>query len=237
MTEIKTVVILPTLNERDNLQKILPRIIEISEVTFVIIVDDNSLDGSQEYFNTITSSKLHVINRPTRLGIGSAHIDGLTYAINLDIDLVITMDADGTHSINDLIKMIKAPIDSDVLVGSRYLSGGEIVDWSIFRSTLTRIGHFATFLLFNSSIDMSSGLRRYRSHKIPLERFKINCPSDYSFFFTSLLVCKDEGLKIGQMPITLSNRMHGSSKMDFVQIKKGLTSLFLFGLRIKRLKK
>ncbi len=189
-------------------------------MTFVIIVDDNSSDGSQEYFDMITSGKLHVINRPTRLGIGSAHLDGLSYAVNLDIDFIITMDADGTHSIEDLIKMIKAPTDSDVLIGSRYLNGSEIVNWSIFRSTLTRLGHFATFLLFNSSIDMSSGKRRYRSQKIPLERFKVNCPSDYSFFFTSLLVCKDEKLKIGQMPIKLSNRIHGSSKMDLIQIKR-----------------
>jgi len=86
MNEIKTAVILPTLNEKDILRVILPKILEIDAVTYVIIVDDDSTDGSKDYFNEVNSRKLHIISREKRLGIGSAHLDGIEYAAKLDVE-------------------------------------------------------------------------------------------------------------------------------------------------------
>jgi dolichol-phosphate mannosyltransferase len=235
MNEIKTAVILPTLNEKDNLCVILPKILEIDAVTYVIIVDDNSTDGSKDYFNEVNSRKLHIISREKRLGIGSAHLDGIEYAAKLDLEYILTMDADGTHRIEDLERMINYPIDSDVLIGSRYLSGGEIVDWSVFRNLLTRLGHLATYVFFGSETDMSSGMRRYNASCIPFTSLKLNCPSDYSFFFTSLLVYKYGKLSVNQIPIKLSNRVHGSSKMDLKKMVAGVFQLLLYGIRVKKI--
>ncbi len=236
MTEFKSAIILPTLNEKDNLRELLPNILAISAVTYVIIVDDNSTDGSRDYFNEVNSRKLHTILREKRLGIGSAHLDGIEYATKLNVKYIITMDADGTHRAEDLKRMINYSEDSDVLIGSRYLRGGEIVNWSVFRNILTRLGHLATYVFFGSETDMSSGMRRYNAMSVPFKSLKLNCPSDYSFFFTSLLVYKYEKLSISQIPIKLSNRIHGSSKMNFRKMVAGVFQLILYGIRVKKIR-
>ncbi len=122
----------------------MPKILEIQEVSIVIIVDDNSTDGSKKFFEEVTCERVLVINRPHRLGIGSAHFDGLVKAKDIGADLIVTMDADGTHRTEDLRRIIEFRKSYDVLVGSRYEEGGEIFGWGIFRYFLTKIGHFAT---------------------------------------------------------------------------------------------
>ena len=233
---LKIAVILPTLNEKNNLEKLIPRIVEVKEITFVVIVDDASTDGSEEYFQSIVSEKIHVIRRPARLGIGSAHLDGLEYVKVVGGDIAITMDADGTHRIEDLVQMIHYGNDFDVLIGSRYITGGEIKGWSLFRNVLARLGHVATYSFFGSSLDMSSGMRAYKIEKLPLSILKINCPSDYSFFFVSLLVLSKFNLKIKQIPISLSPRLNGKSKMSPFLMFRGVTTLFLFGLRLQKIR-
>jgi len=235
-TPLKIAVILPTLNEKNNLEILIPQILDIEEVSFIVIVDDASTDGSEDYFQRNVSAKIHVVRRPARLGIGSAHLDGLEYSKNIGCEVAITMDADGTHRIQDLVRMIDYGSYFDVLIGSRYIVGGEINGWSLFRNALTRLGHVATYLFFGSPLDMSSGMRAYRIEQLPFPILRINCPSDYSFFFVSLLVISKINLNIKQIPISLSPRLNGDSKMSLTLMCRGVTTLFLFGLRLKKLK-
>jgi dolichol-phosphate mannosyltransferase len=232
----KVAVILPTLNEKANLEHLLPKILEIQEVSIVIIVDDNSTDGSKEFFEEVTCERVQVINRPQRLGIGSAHFDGLVKAKEMGADLIVTMDADGTHRTEDLRRIIEFRKSYDVLVGSRYEEGGEIFGWGVFRYLLTKIGHVATSVFFKTDLDMSSGMRAYVTSSIPFENLKKNCTHDYSFFFISLLVYRQANLGIAQIPIRLSFRLTGSSKMVPTLMLKGVYTLFLYGTRIKKLR-
>jgi dolichol-phosphate mannosyltransferase len=233
--QVQVALILPTLNEKANLKYLLPKILEIQAVSIVIIVDDNSTDGSKEYFKELQDRRVIVINRPSRLGIGSAHLDGLIKAKAMGADLVITMDADGTHRTEDLKRIIDLQGNYDILVGSRYEEGGEISGWGIYRYLLTKIGHVATSVFFKTDLDMSSGMRAYKALSIPLERLKENCSHDYSFFFISLLVYRQANLKIAQIPIKLSFRQNGSSKMAPTLMLRGVYMLFLYGTKIKRI--
>jgi dolichol-phosphate mannosyltransferase len=232
----KVAVILPTLNEKTNLELLLPKILEIQEVSIVIIVDDNSTDGSKKFFEEVTCERLLVINRPHRLGIGSAHFDGLVKAKDIGADLIVTMDADGTHRTEDLKKFLVARNDFDLLIGSRYEEGGKILGWGVFRYVLTQVGHLATSVFFKSDLDMSSGMRAYKASAIPFGSLQKNCNPDYSFFFVSLLVYKNENLRITQIPIELNNRISGKSKMIPVLMLRGVYTLFLYGVKIKKIK-
>ena len=232
---MKIAVILPTLNEKNNLKRIIPRIAQIKEVKFIVIVDDNSTDGSKEYFQSIKSAKVIIIQRPLRLGIGSAHLEGMKFAQQLGAQLIVTMDADGTHRIEDLQKMINHSSDYDLLVGSRYLKGGTIRGWGLTRNLMTRLGHVATMIFFGSVLDMSSGMRAYRTSKIPFDKLNANCPPDYSFFFVSLLVFRNASLKIVQLPITLDSRGDGKSKMNPLLMLRGVITLLKYGIRLRSL--
>jgi len=233
--QVQVALILPTLNEKANLRHLLPKILEIQAVSIVIIVDDNSTDGSKEYFKGLQDRRVIVINRPSRLGIGSAHLEGLIKAKALGADLIVTMDADGTHRTEDLKRIIDLQGDYDILVGSRYEEGGEISGWGIYRYLLTKIGHAATSVFFKTDLDMSSGMRAYKASSIPLESLKENCSHDYSFFFISLLVYRQANLKIAQIPIKLSFRQNGNSKMVPALMLRGVYMLFLYGTKIKRI--
>ena len=234
--QVQVALILPTLNEKANLEHLLPSILEIQEISIVIIVDDNSTDGSKEYFEELQDGRVIVINRPSRLGIGSAHLDGLIKAKAMGADLIITMDADGTHRIEDLKKLLEMRGDRDLVIGSRYEEGGEILGWGLFRYVLTKVGHLATSVFFNSDLDMSSGMRAYKASAIPFDSLQINCDSDYSFFFVSLLVYRNKKLRITQVPIELNNRISGKSKMIPVLMLRGVYTLFLYGVRIRKIK-
>ena len=170
------------------------------------------------------------------MGIGSAHLDGLIFARGLGADVIITMDADGTHRVEDLVRMLQFKEEFDVLVGSRYLEGGAISRWAFIRILLTKLGHLATYLFFGSRLDMSSGMRAYKTRNISFEDLKALCPSDYSFFFVSLLVMKKSQLRISQIPIILNPRSFGKSKMTLQLMSRGVVTLFKFGLRIRVIK-
>ena len=233
-----TLLVLPTLNERKNLEILLPEIIEKIAGLDLLIIDDGSSDGSQDYLEFLTSSfnSVHFINRGSKLGIGSAHLYGLSYAREKSYKYVATMDADQTHRVADLGNLLamRKSLES-MVIGSRYVSGGGVVGWSLFRNLLTRAGHLVTFIFFFSKLDMSSGMRLYRTSEIPLELLQREAPINYDFFFISVLIYKKLGLKINQIPILLDPRGHGNSKMSIGLMARGIFRLFKIGLRFSRI--
>lgn len=234
----KVGIILPTLNEKSNLQILLPEIIVLHPEAHIIIVDDNSTDGTHEYFadNFKNLSNVEMIIRNQRMGIGSAHKFGLRRGIELGCDYLVTLDADGTHNPTDIQRLLSLNLTFDVVLGSRYENGGAITNWSLFRKLLTRVGHQATKIFFGCNFDMSSGMRSYKTKCIPIFSFESQCPDDYAFFFTSILVLLKKKLSIGQQSIVLTNRGYGDSKMTPRLMFQGVKLLFLYGLRIKRIR-
>jgi dolichol-phosphate mannosyltransferase len=230
--------ILPVLNERLNLEVLIPRLQSNFPDINILIVDDNSSDGTVDFVSELqaTTSKIHYIRRLDKRGIGDAHLAGISQGIKDDFDFIITMDADLTHRVEDIDLFMGAGPEFDLVIGSRYLNDSNMLGWSIFRRLLTKGGHLATWVAFQSKLDMSSGMRRYRTDRLPLNLMERNCPPDYAFFFVSAVLFKALRREITQVPIVLNSRNSGHSKMSPVLVWKGLSLLFLFGLRIKRIK-
>jgi dolichol-phosphate mannosyltransferase len=229
--------VLPVLNELKNLEILLPRIWSIYPSIEILVVDDNSQDGTQEYLESVITSGrlLFYIRRPRKLGIGSAHLAGLEYAISKNYEYVITMDADLTHRPEDLRKFVGAKVHSDLIIGSRYLDDSNMSGWSISRKVLTKFGHFVTLIAFLEKWDMSSGMRMYKTEKIPFRILASNCPNDYAYFFTSAITYRKLLMSVEQVPIQLDQRFAGKSKMTFSLMFVGIKLLALYALRLKRI--
>ncbi len=231
-------VVLPVLNEKKNLEVLLPKIWLLHADLPVLVIDDDSQDGTEAFINElqIQGRPVTYIRRSHKMGIGSAHLKGLEFGIYNNFDFVITMDADLTHRPEDLTKFITLKDSSDLLIGSRYLDDSNMVGWTIFRRSLTTVGHIVTFLAFARNWDMSSGMRKYKTQSIPFGLLNSNCPPDYAFFFTSAITYKRLNLRVSQVPIQLDQRHAGKSKMTFKLMYEGIKLLGLYAFRIKRIK-
>lgn len=230
---------MPTLNELKNLEVLIPDVLTNYPELDLLIIDDGSRDGTLPYLNSLSgvASAVKFIDRGTKLGIGSAHVEGLIYASERKYEYILTMDADQTHRIADLGTLLKAREElASMVIGSRYIRGGGVIGWTLFRNTLTRLGHLVTSIFFLTSLDMSSGMRLYRTEMIPLEILKREAPANYDFFFVSVLIYKKLGLKISQVPIKLDPRGYGNSKMSPSLMLKGILKLFKIGFRISKIK-
>jgi len=231
-------VVLPVFNEIENLKILLPRIWEIYPFLEILVIDDNSIDGTNEFIEELRSlsKPISYVNRPMKLGIGNAHLAGIAAGIHEEFQFIITMDADLTHRPEDLDGFMGRAQKSDLTIGSRYLDNSNMQGWSFFRKFLTRLGHSVTSIAFARNWDMSSGMRMYRADAIPLDLLRVNCPDDYAFFFTSALTYDRLNLTVDQVPIQLDKRRSGSSKMTMRLIYTGTKRLALYSLRIKRIK-
>ena len=231
-------IVLPTINELENLKFLYPELRKIFPDAIIIVVDDSSSDGTSQFLSDLKEpeEKLIVVSRPRRLGIGSAHLEGIQKAIEIESDYVLTMDADRTHRVSDAELLWRHRFDGDLIVGSRYLEGSQIEGWSVFRTFLTKSGHAITSLFFRTNVDMSSGLRLYKVNQIPFQNLINNCPADYEFFFCSILVYSKLSLAISQCAVVLEQRGAGKSKMSLKLMQRGVLRLLIYGLRIQKIK-
>lgn len=238
LPEDELCIMLPTINESENLAILLPEIRKIFKMASILIVDDNSNDGTRDFLNSWKKQdpKLQVIFRNNRYGIGSAHMLGIEQISNLGFKFLITMDADLTHKVADAKLIFDALLNSDVVIGSRYLGSNDIEGWALHRRMMTKIGHWITVIFFLSNLDMSSGLRGYRLASTPISMLIRNCPSNYEFFFVSTLVFLKSNLRISQVRVVLQERGSGKSKMSLKLTLRGAGQLMLFGLRLRRIK-
>ena len=230
-------IVLPTINELDNLRFLYPELRNSFTDAIIIVVDDSSSDGTLQFLSNLSEpeEKLIIISRPRRYGIGSAHLQGIQKAIEIGSEYVLTMDADRTHRVSDAELLWRHRLDGDLIVGSRYLEGSRIEGWSVFRTFLTNAGHVITSLFFRTNVDMSSGLRLYKVSQIPFQNLISNCPLDYEFFFCSILVYSKLSLAISQCAVVLEQRGAGKSKMSMKLIWRGVSRLLVYGLRIQKI--
>lgn len=220
----KLLLFLPTLNESKSASLLIDEINKKLSVDFLVI-DDGSTDGTDIELINLGLSNLKIIQRGSRLGIGSAHLEALLYAKQNLYDFILTMDADGTHRVVDVIQISQIRANADLVIGSRFAPGAQISDWPRMRIFLTFAAHLVTKYGLGLKHDSSSGLRCYKLSSFDIQLINRFNGAGYDFFFKSLHQIALENKSIVDIPVTLEARVLGNSKMTFFQASKSITAL------------
>lgn len=224
----KTLVFIPTYNEKDNIEWLFQGLKSLNLPLDILFVDDNSPDGTGKQLDEVAKQdpRVTVIHREGKQGIGSAHKVGIQYAYDKKYDLLITMDADLTHSPKDIPKLLSHVDQFDTVVGSRYMQENSLDGWNVVRKMLTKTGNLLTTWLLGLRQDATGAFRLYRLDLVPQELFQSVESNGYSFFFESLHLIHQSRFKIKEVPISLPPRTYGSSKMSYRDAFKSLLVLF-----------
>lgn len=232
-------IIVPTYNEKENLASLVTLLLALPVAPEVIVVDDNSPDGTGALADRLAAEnpgRVYVIHRPGKLGLGTAYIAGFHYAIAAQRDLIVTMDADFSHPPDRIPAMVaKVAEGYDLVIGSRYIPGGAAVECTLPRKLLSwGANTFARTLLGLKAHDTTAGFRCYR--RAVLESIALDdiFSSGYSFLIEMLYKVQRQGWAVGEVPIVFQNRQQGVSKISRAEILKALgTVVRLFTERLR----
>ncbi len=231
---IKSLVIFPTYNEKFNILQIINDV--LSHGFDVLVIDDNSPDKTYEIVEkSFKSNKdVHLIKREEKLGLGSAYREGFTWGLNRNYDYLIEMDADFSHRVEDLNKLIQFKDQNKLILGSRYVSDGDIVGWSFRRKLLSKYANKFAKLITSSNVnDMTSGFRIYPKKILEIINFQFTQNNGYAFQIEMTLLVSKNKFEILEVPITFEERRSGKSKLDNQIIKEALKYLLLFRFQKK----
>jgi dolichol-phosphate mannosyltransferase len=229
---MKTLIIIPTYNEIENLRPLLEEVFSYVPATDILIIDDNSPDGTGKLANEIheRDSRVHVLHRSGKLGLGTAYIAGFKYAVAHGYDAAFEMDADFSHDPRYLPDFLKAIEDADLVIGSRYIRGGGTPNWSLLRRIISGGGNiFARTVLGLTTRDCTAGYRCYRCNV--LENIDLDAVQSRGYAFQVELVqrVRQQGFKIVEIPIIFLDRRVGKSKMS----RKIFLEGFIYVLRTR----
>ena len=226
-------VVIPTYNEIDNIPDFVSEISKFN--VSVLFVDDNSPDGTGELISKISESnpKIKILNRPSKQGLGSAYRDGFGWGIEKGYEFFIEMDADFSHRFDDLKNILEVSPNFDLIIGSRYVSGGGSQGWDFKRKLLSSTANSTSRILLRSQVkDMTSGFRCYSKKSLNEIKYQQTQSDGYSFQIEMTLRCVEKKLSIKEVPIIFNERRVGKSKMSKKIIVEAL--IFLFNNGIKR---
>ena len=228
-------VAIPTLNERDNIISLCDEILRVISDVEIVVIDDSSSDGTGDVVQAYaaTHPAVRLVTRPGRLGIGSAHAFALREAHDDEIDVLVTMDADWTHQPSDIPRLIYKLDDAAVVVGSRFAKDGGLLDWAIFRKLLTHAGHAMTRILLHLPYDSTGALRAYRVPAVIGQLSGNPLSSGYPWLYESLALLHQSGVPIAEVPIVLTKRAYGSSKMRVRDVILGASNLWVFSMKLR----
>lgn len=230
----KVLVVVPTYNEKDNLPKIISGIRHTLPQVDILIADDNSPDGTGQLADEIAANDLmiKVLHRSEKAGLGAAYLDAFNWAKENKYDVVVEMDADGSHRPEDLKKILEALNNADVVLGSRWVSGGQVVNWPLHRELLSRGGNLYTRLWLGIPIkDATGGFRAYKMAALNQLDLSAIQSQGYCFQVDMAWRATKAGLIIKEVPITFVEREIGESKMSGNIVKEALTKVTIWGLQ------
>lgn len=215
----ESLVIIPTFNEIENIQRMLDTVLALEHAFHVLIVDDGSPDGTADVVKTnlqIHPERIHLIQRTGKLGLGTAYIAGFRWALEHGYELIYEMDCDFSHNPSDLLRLRKACLDgADVAVGSRYTRGGKVSNWPLGRILMSYFASvYVNLILWLGVQDSTAGFKCYRKdviQKIDLNRIQF---IGYAFQIEMKHNARQLGFHIQEVPITFVDREFGTSKMS-----------------------
>ena len=225
--------IIPTLNEKKNITTLFKKIRKIDQKIDILFVDDNSTDGTREEILHLKkrNKSIYYIFRPRKLGIGSAHKDGLKFAYKKKYKIILTMDADGTHNPKYIKNLIKYSTKYDLISTNRFEKKDSLIEWPVHRRFLTKIRFYLINILLNINYDSSGAYRCYNAKNIKLNDVLGAKNDGYSFFWESLYLLNKKRYSIKEIPIYLPYRKVGSSKMTMRDIIGSLFYLFKYSIK------
>jgi dolichol-phosphate mannosyltransferase len=217
MTPPRAIVVVPTYNERENLPVLVDGLMRHENVR-VLVVDDQSPDGTGAVADTLARAfpgRVDVLHRTSRRGFGRSCVDGMTQAVREPVDVVCQMDADLSHDPADLPRMIGASAHADVVIGSRYIAGGRILNWPLRRRILSRFANSYIRLVTRlTARDCTSGYRCWRRETLASVPFDRIFSDGYSFLIEMLFRAEQRGVRVAEVPITFVERLKGQSKLS-----------------------
>lgn len=213
----KTLVVTPTYNEAENITKLIESVLSQGSEIEMLVIDDNSPDGTATIIKQLmeTNPRLHLIERPGKMGLGTAYVEGFKYALKHSFEFIIEMDADFSHDPNEIPNLLKKAENYDLVLGSRYVDGIRILNWPIGRLILSYGASLYTRIITGLPIkDTTGGFKCFRRkvlESIDLNKIKSN---GYAFQIEMNFKAWKKGFRIVEHPIIFADRTHGSSKMS-----------------------
>lgn len=225
---MKSIVVIPTFNEAENILGVVSRIKEALPEIEILIVDDGSPDGTAD----LVEGRAHLLRRKTKTGLGRAYLAGFAWALEQGYEVVCQMDADGSHQPEELPQLLSAISGADLVIGSRWVSGGEVRNWPLKREAISRAGNLYVRALLGMKIkDATSGFRVYRSSLLSRLDLATVQSKGYAFQVDLTYRAHRVGARITEQPITFVERELGDSKMQGAIIAEALIRTTRWGLR------
>ena len=233
----RVVMVVPTYNEADNLPWIVGRLRAAQPDVHVLVVDDNSPDGTGELADELAAADdaVQVLHRTEKAGLGAAYRHGFQVALAAGYDVVGEMDADGSHQPEQLQLLLDALTGADLVIGSRWVPGGSVVNWPYRRELLSRGGNFYVRMLLGVPVrDATAGFRLFR--RATLEAIDLDSVQSTGYVFQTDLVvrCLRQGLRVREVPIEFIERIRGDSKMTGQVAAESLRRITAWGIRERR---
>lgn len=214
---MKSIIIIPTYNEKENIGKLIEEIRKLNRDFHVLIIDDNSPDGTGRIANGLAGkhSEVSVIHRRGKLGLGTAYITGFKYALENNYDLIFTMDADFSHQPKYLIGLLEKTKEYDLVIGSRYIKDGRIQNWSLHRLILSRGANIYVRMVTRLPIfDSTGGFNCYRREVLEKIDMDTIISDGYAFQIEMKYKLWKKGFSLKEVPITFIDRTRGTSKIS-----------------------
>lgn len=231
---MKTLVVMPTYNESGNIRKSVELLFEFNPEVSLLIVDDNSPDGTGQIADELATKNtaIKVLHRQGKEGLGAAYLAGFAWGKEAGFEYLVEMDADGSHRAEDLPKLLAIAPNNDLVIGSRYVRGGETVNWPFYRKWLSKGGNIYAKVLLGSKLnDMTAGFRVFRTSFLEkLNLAGINARG-YSFQIEMAYRTLQTKGRVAEVPITFVEREIGTSKMSSNIVAEALLLITKFGIK------
>lgn len=229
MTPIQTIakvlVVIPTYNEKENLPRIVPEVLAQDDRIQILVVDDNSPDGTGQLADQMAAqnSRIHVMHRPGKQGLGKAYLAGFGWALESDFDRIIEMDADFSHNPQYLAPMLAAAEGSDIVLGSRYVSGVNVVNWPMSRLLLSYFANMYARVVTGMKVrDLTGGFKCFRRSVLQTLNLGAIHSNGYAFQIEMSFRAHRRGFSIKEIPIVFVDRELGQSKMSKAIVREAI---------------
>jgi dolichol-phosphate mannosyltransferase len=224
---------MPTFNERENLAHSIAELFKHNPAVDLLVVDDASPDGTGQLADHLakTNERISVLHRSAKEGLGPAYLAGFDFGLRNGYKFLVEMDADGSHRAIDLPKLISASKTADLVIGSRWVAGGSVVNWPMFRKLISKAGNIYTRVLLRSKVrDMTAGFRIYRSEFLQKLNLDNVASHGYSFQVEMAWRSIQANARVAEVPITFVEREQGFSKMTGSIVVEALWLVTKWGL-------